>query len=115
MNKSGEEKKEVMPDDSDLVTWHNFKLKKDTADIFDHIRDNFENFAFGSIIGAFIADSVGSRVEFIQKQVSEEELDECFQMPGGGPHKVGPGQITDDSEMAISLIWGLTRLNKVSG
>ena len=29
-------------------------------------------------------------------------------MPGGGFFKVGPGQITDDSELAMSLLWALT-------
>lgn len=33
-------------------------------------------------------------------------------MPGGGPHRVGPGQITDDSELAMCLLWGLTDSNK---
>lgn len=28
-------------------------------------------------------------------------------MPGGGCHRVGPGQITDDSELALSLGWAL--------
>ena len=33
--------------------------------------------------------------------------------PGGGPHKVGVGQITDDSEQAICLIQALNEMNKV--
>ena len=28
-------------------------------------------------------------------------MEECMEMPGGGPHQVGPGQITDDSELAM--------------
>lgn len=28
-------------------------------------------------------------------------------MPGGGPHRVGPGQITDDSELAMCLLQGI--------
>lgn len=35
-----------------------------------------------------------------------------MKMPGGGPHKVGPGQITDDSEMAMAMLWALTRKEK---
>lgn len=34
-------------------------------------------------------------------------MDECMKMPGGGPHGVGAGQITDDSELAMCLMWGL--------
>ena len=30
-----------------------------------------------------------------------------MKMPGGGFFKVGPGQITDDSEMAMSQMWAL--------
>jgi hypothetical protein len=33
---------------------------------------------------------------------------ECMMMMGGGPHKVAGGQITDDSEMAMSLLTALT-------
>lgn len=28
-------------------------------------------------------------------------------MPGGGVWEVGPGQITDDGELTMSLAWGL--------
>ena len=28
-------------------------------------------------------------------------------MPGGGCHKVAPGQVTDDSELAMCLLHGL--------
>ena len=28
-------------------------------------------------------------------------------MPGGGPHSVAPGQITDDGELTLSLLNGL--------
>lgn len=30
-------------------------------------------------------------------------------MPGGGPHCVGPGQVTDDSELAMSMMWGILK------
>ena len=30
-----------------------------------------------------------------------------MQMPGGGPFNCGPGQITDDSELAMCLMWAL--------
>ena len=67
------------------------------------------------MVGAFIGDSMGSYVEFVTCQVPEDQLKEAFEMPGGGPHKVGPGQITDDSELAMCLTWGLTRDNKDAG
>lgn len=39
------------------------------------------------------------------------QIQYCMTMPGGGPHKVGPGQITDDSEMAMCLMWALVEAN----
>lgn len=33
-------------------------------------------------------------------------------MPGGGWFKLAPGQVTDDSELAFSLIWAILRSNK---
>lgn len=30
-----------------------------------------------------------------------------MKMPGGGPHRLAPGQVTDDSEMAISMALAL--------
>ena len=33
-------------------------------------------------------------------------------MPGGGPHGVQPGQITDDCELAMCLMWGLIKGNQ---
>ena len=32
-------------------------------------------------------------------------------MPGGGPFEVGAGQITDDSELAMCLMWALVESN----
>ena len=31
----------------------------------------------------------------------------CMSMPGGGPHMLAPGQVTDDSELAMCLMHGL--------
>jgi len=32
-------------------------------------------------------------------------------MPGGGPHSVAPGQVTDDSELAMCLMWAILKGN----
>ena len=34
-------------------------------------------------------------------------MDECLDMNGGGPWQLGPGQITEKSEMALCLLHGL--------
>jgi ADP-ribosylglycohydrolase len=63
--------------------------------------------SLGCVIGAFIGDSIGSLLEF-KSHVSEEEADLALTMPGGGPFNLIPGQVTDDSELAIALARALT-------
>ena len=46
---------------------------------------------FGSVIGAFIADSCGSFNEFNRKFSSEKFMEKCMEMPGGGPFHLAPG------------------------
>jgi|LauGreDrversion4_2_1035121.scaffolds.fasta_scaffold424755_1 ADP-ribosylglycohydrolase len=47
--------------------------------------------AEGSILGAFIADSIGSALEFMQT-VDQEDADFAMTMPGNcGPWKIAPG------------------------
>ena len=62
--------------------------------------------AIGSVLGAFIGDSLGSYIEF-RKSISPQLLEETLTMPGGGGFAVGQGQVTDDSELAMCLARGL--------
>jgi len=62
--------------------------------------------AIGSVLGAFIGDSLGSFIEF-QRDIPPPLLEETLTMPGGGPFSLGPGQVTDDSELAMCLMRGL--------
>jgi len=71
-----------------------------------HTLTDFEDRAFGSVVGAFIGDSIGSFTEF-SNEVPEETIEKALTMPGGGPFNVFPGQVTDDSEMALSLARGI--------
>ena len=69
---------------------------------------SFDDKAFGCIIGAMIADSCGSYLEFSQGLIYDDNvMSQCMKMPGGGCWSVGPGQVTDDSELAMCLMWGL--------
>src|SRR5688500_10125577 len=68
--------------------------------------DDFENHALGAVVGAFLGDSIGSFVEF-SSHVSLEKAQESYDMPGGGPFRLAPGQVTDDSELALCLAHGL--------
>ena len=47
-----------------------------------------------------------------ESQPTEEIVNIALKMPGGGVHRLAPGQITDDSELALSLGYGLLRSNK---
>lgn len=63
--------------------------------------------ALGSVLGAFIGDALGAPLEFTEI-ITEYDVDNSLKMLGGGPFKVAPSQVTDDSEMALSLANGLT-------
>lgn len=59
-----------------------------------------------SLMGLFVGDALGAQVEFksveqIQRYFSERDR---FDLYPGGTFNIERGQITDDSEMAISLI-----------
>jgi ADP-ribosylglycohydrolase len=61
--------------------------------------------AIGCVLGAFIGDAAGATLEFIgQKNITEKSVKTAMMLKGGGVFNVGPGQITDDSEMAMCLL-----------
>jgi ADP-ribosylglycohydrolase len=70
------------------------------------IDNDFTRRAYGCIMGAFIGDSIGSYLEF-KKDIPEHLLNVAMKMPGGGPFQVAPGQVTDDSELALMLGYAL--------
>jgi len=80
--------------------------------INEEINDPFNERAFGCIIGAFVGDSCGSYVEFDEKPASDIKVDNCMKMLGGGYHEIAPGQVTDDSEMMMSLMLGYIKSNE---
>eukprot|EP00347_Sterkiella_histriomuscorum_P010277 403376918 len=62
--------------------------------------------SMGCVIGAFIGDAAGGVLEFM-KDITQEQVDNAMLMPGGGAMRLGNGQITDDSEMAMCIFQGL--------
>ena len=60
-----------------------------------------------TMLGAFIGDSLGSYREFDRGDCPNEEIEKAMLMPGGGAWQLTPGQITDDSELAMCQLRGL--------
>ena len=60
------------------------------------------------MFGAMIGDSIGSKNEFTKHIHTDEEVKEILEMPGGGPFNLEPGQVTDDSELAMCLLWAIS-------
>ena len=76
------------------------KLAKDTIEA---------DAAFGAVFGAFIGDAAGAVLEFFQDgQIKEWNVEQALKFGGGGALYMGAGQITDDSEMAMCIMHGLT-------
>lgn len=63
--------------------------------------------ALGSLMGALCGDAAGATLEFFRGTIQPSDVDRAVTMPGGGVFSLGCGQITDDSELALSLARGL--------
>jgi len=78
-----------------------------------------EEAARGCIFGALCGDAIGAYLEF-KALITTKDIETAFTLPGGGLHKIGKGQITDDSELMLCLGHGLSEtkgqlnLNKIA-
>ena len=80
-------------------------MKKNKTDpIFDRAK--------GTIIGALCGDAIGAVLEFYFKEITDRIAQKAFEMPGGGAHNVGKGQITDDGELTMWLLHALSSKDK---
>jgi ADP-ribosylglycohydrolase len=60
--------------------------------------------AYGALVGAAVGDAAGATLEFYNGQeITTQIAEHAMTMPGGGALGVAPGQITDDTELALSL------------
>lgn len=66
-----------------------------------------EKRAYGAVLGAFVGDASGAPLEFLEQRDMKHLIDAALSFCGGGRLKVGPGQVTDDSEMAMCLLHAL--------
>ena len=57
--------------------------------------------SLGCMLGAFIGDSLGSYLEFKTGRIAPYLVRQAMSMSGGGSWSLQPGQVTDDSEMAM--------------
>ena len=75
-------------------------------------KGTFRDHAFGCILGAFIGDACGASTPPTAQVLAKAEAEKALKMNGGGAHKVGPGQVTGDSELAMCLMTGIVDANK---
>jgi ADP-ribosylglycohydrolase len=71
--------------------------------------------AYGAFLGMLCGDAAGATLEFYRKPITETIAEKAMRMPGGGALNVGKGQITDDSELALSLAFALYDKNPKEG
>jgi ADP-ribosylglycohydrolase len=56
-----------------------------------------------ALIGALVGDAAGATLEGVHKEITPDMVEHALTMPGGGWLHVGPGQITDDGELTLTL------------
>ncbi len=72
----------------------------------------FESRARGCILGALCGDAIGGVLEH-QPIPNDSQIKNAFCLPGGGCHKLGRGQITDDGELTLCLLQALAECSSV--
>ena len=65
--------------------------------------------ALGAYLGFAVGDALGATVEFLTRREIEQKYGVHSKMVGGGWLKLKPGQVTDDTGMALSLGASLLR------
>ena len=69
--------------------------------------EELEDLSKGCLIGAFLGDTIGSYLDMNEEELNEELISKALDLPGGGIFDLNPGQITEDSELSLSLMRGL--------
>jgi len=63
--------------------------------------------ALGAVLGALCGDAAGAVLEFFGTTIGPADVAAALAMPGGGPLRVAPGQITDDGELTLCQLRSL--------
>jgi ADP-ribosylglycohydrolase len=70
----------------------------------------------GAFVGAAVGDAAGATLEFFRGgNITENIAKNAMTMPGGGVLSVAPGQITDDTELALAMTSALISVPPSSG
>jgi ADP-ribosyl-[dinitrogen reductase] hydrolase len=72
------------------------------------LRDRYR----GALVGLAVGDALGATVEFMSREQILEEYGIHREITGGGWLGLPPGEITDDTEMALCIAESLTRLGR---
>jgi len=67
--------------------------------------------SYKSMLGALVGDAAGAVLEFCHDTITDKMAQRAITMPGGGSIRTGPGQITDDGELALCLWRALNASN----
>lgn len=66
--------------------------------------------AQGALLGQIVGDALGTSVEFSRaSEIARRYPQGLREIVGGGPFRVLPGQVTDDTELALALARSLVR------
>lgn len=88
---------------------HSFSVYKDS------IESNINAYDLGAFLGVLVGDAAGAPLEFFRGRIEERHVLDAMKMIGGGTMSIGPGQITDDGELTLSLAWALVYTNPQKG
>jgi ADP-ribosyl-[dinitrogen reductase] hydrolase len=69
----------------------------------------------GCLIGGAVGDAAGATLEFRAGKLTDTVIKQALRMPGGGAHNVAAGQVTDDTELALSLMSVLIHCDPSNG
>ncbi|CDW77035.1 UNKNOWN [Stylonychia lemnae] len=78
-----------------------------------HMQDFTIKICKGSVIGAYVGDAAGGVLEFM-RSITRNQVLNALTFPGGGAMRLGQGQITDDSEMAQCILYGILEQQRIS-